>query len=198
VDGKQYRRAPILHAEPGGAMEDSMTVGTRGVKRSICLAALVAAAAATAVAQVSSLNVKLGLWEITSKSQSSGAPAIDTSKMPPEQRARVEAAMKARGSAGQTPRSRKTCITKEKLEKDGFQEDRQDPSCKKTIIARTATVEEMKVECTGERASTSQVRFEATSPDTINGTMKITTANGVSIDIAIAGKWLGAACGDVK
>jgi hypothetical protein len=178
-----------------------MTVGTPGVKLSICLAALVAAAAATAMAQVSSLNVKLGLWEITSKSQSSGAPAIDTSKMTPEQRARIEAAMKARGSAGQAPRSRQTCITKEKLAKDGFQEESPDPSCKRTIVTRTATVEEMKIECTGERASTSQVRFEASSPDSINGTMKMTMVRSgapMSIDVAITGKWLGAACGDVK
>jgi Spy/CpxP family protein refolding chaperone len=171
------------------------------MKLSICLAALVAATAATAMAQVSALNVKLGLWEITSRSQSSGAPAIDTSKMTADQRARIEAAMKARGSAGQTPRTRKTCITKEKLASDGFQEQSPDSSCKKTMVTRTATVEEMKIECTGERASTSQVRFEAASPDTVNGTMKVTTTrNGaqMGIDIAISGKWLGADCGDVK
>ena len=57
------------------------------------------AAAGLAAAQSPNLDVKLGLWEITTVTKGAGMPAMDTSKMPPEARARVE----ARRIAANTP-----------------------------------------------------------------------------------------------
>jgi hypothetical protein len=177
-------------------------LGTRTRNLFVCLTASVTAAAATVVAQTPALNVKLGLWEITSTGQSSGAPPFDTSKMTPEQRARVEAVMKARGGAiSQPPRATRTCITKEKLANNGFQEGDADSSCKRTLVTNTATALEMKIECGGERPRTTQARFDASSPDNVKGNVKVTItgSSGQSvIDVGLVGKWLGASCGDVK
>jgi len=53
---------------------------------------------------IPTLDVKLGLWEVTSASTRSGMPTIDTSKMTPEQRARVEAALQGAQRSAQRHR----------------------------------------------------------------------------------------------
>ncbi len=66
--------------------------------------------------KVQPLNVKLGLWEVTSTTNVSGMPPIPDdvlARMTPEQRARMEAAMKARSGEGPKTTVRKECITKE-------------------------------------------------------------------------------------
>ncbi len=69
--------------------------------------------------KITPLNVKEGLWEITVTHSMSGMPAMPSippdalAKMPPEQRARIEAMMKG----GASTDVHKDCITKEKLEK---------------------------------------------------------------------------------
>ncbi|MGA2360569.1 MAG: hypothetical protein ABSF66_16325 [Terriglobales bacterium] len=68
---------------------------------------------------ITPLNVKEGLWEMTVTHSMSGMPAMPDippdvlAKMPPEQRARMEAMMKG----GPSTDVRKECITKEKIEK---------------------------------------------------------------------------------
>ena len=59
----------------------------------------------------------LGLWEITQSAGVGGMPGVDTSKMTPEQLAQIQAMMSAAGSAA---RPTKTCLTKEKLEKETY------------------------------------------------------------------------------
>ncbi len=62
------------------------------------------------------LDVKTGQWETTVSGQTSGMPAIPPealSRLTPEQRAKVEAAMGARGAK---PIVSTSCMTKEKLE----------------------------------------------------------------------------------
>src|SRR5579864_7815284 len=63
-----------------------------------------------------SLDIKPGLWDVASTVQMSGLPPIpNLDQMTPEQRARIEAAMK--GMAG-SPRTTtvKSCVTREVIE----------------------------------------------------------------------------------
>lgn len=154
-------------------------------------------------AQAPALNVKMGLWEITSVSQMGGqAPAIDTSKMTPERKARAEAAMQK--LMGEHSRVAKTCVTKEKFEKSGFMDSKDEPgaNCKKTITTNTATTLDGNEVCTGsEHSRTMQMHIDALSSTSWKGTMKASTTESGRTTIvngALTGKWLGADCGTQK
>jgi hypothetical protein len=153
-------------------------------------------------AQAQTLNVKTGLWEVTTMGQMNGAPPVDTSKMTPEQAARVEAMMKASAARGGTPRTFKECLTKEKLAKDPFQDPESKHNCKRTDITRTSTVMAFKEECVTETGkTTAEGHFETTSTEQVKGTVKINIdRNGRSMNMntQVTAKYLGASCGDVK
>jgi hypothetical protein len=148
------------------------------------------------------LNVKLGLWEMTSTSETSGMPPIDTSKMTPEVRARIEAAMKARGGTPSSPTVRRDCLTKEKLADAAFQDPRANgSSCKRTIVTNTPALMEMHIECASPRAMTGDFRVEVLASDNVKVTTKMVAGEGaqvMNINGTTNGKWVSAACGDVK
>jgi Protein of unknown function (DUF3617) len=163
-------------------------------------AASLAVLLASAVdAQAPALDVRTGLWEIASTATTAGSPpGIDVSKMTPEQKARMEAAMKAR----QGPHLAKTCITKEKLAKSPFlTQDESDANCTTTLTTNTRAALDGTKTCTGDRAMTVHIHVDALSPTSIKGTFKISRdgqGRNMTTDFAMDGKWLAAACGDVK
>jgi hypothetical protein len=148
------------------------------------------------------LNVKLGLWELTSTSETSGMPPIDTSKMTPEVRARIEAALKARGGTPSSPIVRRDCLTKEKLANYAFQDPQaNDSSCKRTIVTNTSALMEMHIECASTRKMTGDFRVEVLAPDKVRMTTKMAGGQGaqvMNINGTTNGRWVSAACGDVK
>jgi hypothetical protein len=163
----------------------------------LCLTAVIAA-------QAPMMDVKFGLWEITTKTNLGGAmpqmPKMsdaDLAKLPPAQRAQIEAMMKTAAGA---PTTIKQCLTKEKYEKNSFAQQRPNQNCTQTITKNTRTVLEANVVCTSP-ASSGTVHMEAASPTSYQGTVKSkSTERGREIEITIdmSGKWLAADCGDVK
>src|SRR5262245_57582407 len=161
---------------------------------------------ATAAAQAGkplALNVKLGLWEMTTSTQMSGMPPIGrpSDKMTPEQKAQLDTAMKAAAEEAAKPQTLRTCLTKDKLEKSLFQDGSQ--SCKQTVVTNTATVVEVKIECadrTGQPATSGDFRFEALTPESVkgSGSMTMMGPSKMSSKVTMTAKWLGASCGDVK
>ena len=154
---------------------------------------------------ITPLNVKEGLWEMTVTHSMSGMPATPNippdvlAKMPPEQRARVEAAMKG----GPSTDVRKECITKEKLEKhSAFSNNRGD--CTRTVVNSTGSKLEVKIHCEEKQASTDgTLVLETVGSDHVKGTMQMqsaTNANGhtMNMNFTFSSKYLGPACGDVK
>ena len=170
--------------------------------RCLGIALLFASVTAVLIAQAPALNVKMGLWEITTIAKVRGQPpAIDTSKMTPELKAQMEAAMQK--MMGDRSSVAKTCVTKEKFEKSNFLDSKDEPAstCKRTMTTNTATTLDGTEICTGERARTMHMHFEALSPTSWKGTTNITTTrNGrtTTVDGALTAKWLGADCGDQK
>lgn len=172
------------------------------------LAGLMSAAALTGVVIVHAqtpLNVKLGLWEVTTVNQMSGMPAmpqIDLNNVPPDQRARIEAMMKAQeGLMGGKPVTTKQCLTQEKLDKAIFQDPHMDPSCTHSFVTSTTTVQEVKIACTGNRKMTGTVRFEAVDNEHVKGTVHFDAdAEGkpMTINSTVTGQWVTSNCGDVK
>jgi len=153
---------------------------------------------------ITPLNVKEGLWEVTVTHSMTGMPATPNippdalAKMPPEQRARIEAMMKG------TPTTdvRKECVTKEKLEKNlAFGNSRGD--CTRTVVTSTGHKLEMKVHCEEKQSSTdAQFVIEAIGSDSVKGTnhMVSNTSSGhtMTMDFTFSSKYLGPECGDVK
>jgi hypothetical protein len=156
---------------------------------------------AIALAQAPVLDVKMGLWEISSTMNIGGEmPMMDTSKMTPEQKAQMEAAMKS--MMGAHTNTQKTCVTREKFDKSAFMgDDQPGMTCKQTVSTNTRSVLDANVVCTGERPRTMQVHVDALSSTTFKGTMKSTSneqGKTFTLDATMSGKWLSADCGTVK
>jgi len=150
------------------------------------------------------LNVKEGLWEVTVTHTMSGMPATPNippdalAKMPPEQRARVEAMMKGTPSTD----VRKECVTKEKLQKNSaFSNNRGD--CTRTLVTSTGSKLEVKIHCQEKQSTTDgTLVLEALSSDGVKGTMhSVSNSNSghnMNMDLTFSSKYLGPVCGDVK
>lgn len=159
-----------------------------------------ASIAAVGLAQAPALDVRMGLWEVSSTTDVGGQGLqVDTSKMTPEQRAQMEQAMK--GMMGAHTNVTKSCMTREKFEKQAFMNDERGRACKQTIVTNTRSAMESTITCTGEHPMNAQMHIDAPSPTAIKGTIKSTTTmrgGTMNVNMTLTGKWLGADCGDVK
>jgi Protein of unknown function (DUF3617) len=161
---------------------------------------MVSAFAVGLLAQAPQLNVRTGLWEITTVMKMGGdMPKIDFSQMPAAQRAQMEAVMKA--MMNERTETSKSCVTAEDLKDGSFMTGDDDLKCQQAITVNTRTALESTVTCTGERTMTGKLRVDAPAPTTMNAKMNATTTEDgqtMTIDLAMTGKWLAADCGEVK
>jgi len=174
------------------------------VRRIVTTLALSVAMAGGLLAQASPmLNVKLGLWEMTSTIDMSGAMGgVDTSKMTPDQQAMIAGMM--RGSMA--PTVTKQCMTKEKVSEANFDKPRPGETCTHKVTKSSATVTDVTENCKGDSGdtSTAEMHIEATSSTTVKITGKSTGTMGSrgrgpsTVTFTINGKWLATDCGDVK
>jgi hypothetical protein len=156
--------------------------------------------------EIKIFDVKPGLWETTSKSELSmpAMPAMpqipeeSLAKMPPEQRARVEAMMKGRAGGPQTNTSR-SCVTKESL-KRGF--GQMEKSCSYKVVNSSGDKLEMHMECVhGSARTEGDVSMERLDPEHVKGNVTMKSASGKSnftIKASSESKWISTDCGDVK
>jgi hypothetical protein len=169
------------------------------MKNAVSLAILTACAC-RAADNLTPLNAKPGLWEVTSVSERSGMPPIPAdalAKMPPEQRARIEAQFK--GSAPQTT-TKQSCFTDEDVAK-GFGWNKADKSCRQTIVTSSGSKTEIKWECDGAQKNSGSMKIEAPDATHVNSLINITmSANGnvMTMKVTNSAKWLSNSCGDVK
>lgn len=166
--------------------------------------ALIACPVLQARADATPLNVNPGLWEMTTTSHTAGQmplPEDMLAKMAPEQRAKVEAAMKAMMERAAAPHTFKECVTAQQI-KDGLKLGQKDqPSCKRTVLSQSSTLLQVREECTGARPSTANYRFEAPNPAAMHGIIDMVMGQGtrtMKVNGDVQGKWLGADCGSVK
>ena len=175
--------------------------------KSLFVLILIATVAVWAADSVVPLNVKEGLWEVTSTHSMTGLPgapnipADKLAQMPPEQRARIEAMI----NGTPTTQVTKDCVTKEKLEKQLAFNQNANKECTRTVVSSTASKLEMKIHCTGQgkdhMSTDGTFVLEATSSESAKGSMHTVTAgNGhnMNMDFTFSTKYLGPACGDVK
>jgi hypothetical protein len=151
------------------------------------------------------LNVKLGLWEISTHPQVSGnLPITDVQlqKMAPEQRVRFETAMQAAIARGAQPRIFKECMTAEKRSRGFNAGSDQSKNCKTTLVTNTPSEFESHRECSTEdgKQSTS-VHFRVVASDHVSGTVNTLISRGsktMTVNSTMDGKWLGGDCGRIK
>lgn len=150
---------------------------------------------------VQPLNVKTGLWEMTMTTTTSGTMPISAelaAKMTPEQRARMEAAMKAHSAEKTRTTTYKSCMTKEKLEK-GFDFGQKDSKCTPTVVNSTASSEDARFSCElqVDVKSSGTIHFDALDPENIKGSGQTSTTGGgntMNVKLSWTGKWIGPAC----
>jgi len=149
-------------------------------------------------------DIKPGLWDITNTVQMSGMPPIpNLDQMPPEQRARIEAAMK--NMAG-TPHTAKSCVTRDSIEKAiAASNNTRNNSCAPKLISVSASKVELHVDCApekGDSKTSGDMTIERKDPEHFTGTgaMKSTGANGRAMDMkwSMTGAFVSSDCGSVK
>jgi len=169
--------------------------------------ALLAAAAGPALAQ----KIRPGLWEntVSMKSSSGEVEAAmarmqeQMARMPPEQRAQIEAMMARQGvgiGAGK-PNTVRSCITAEMAARDQF--DPGDRNCRSTGHSRSGNTVRFKFACEHERGTTAEGegQFTLVSDTETRGKMYVNTVRQgktMRMDMESTSKWLAADCGDVK
>jgi hypothetical protein len=154
--------------------------------------------AACAADAVPPLDIKPGMWESTTTVKMSGTPPIPPdllAKMPPEQRAMLEARLKERQGPNTTVS--KHCIAKDDLNKP-LDFGGQQASCQRTVASSSSSKMEIRIECSNAGIKSSgTIRIEAVDSEHVKVSSHIASGEGaraMNIDVAGAGKWLGAAC----
>lgn len=170
------------------------------ILKTTAVAALLLTTLSAAGAGAERLNVKLGLWEMTSIMRFSGIPPLPkevTDKMTPEARAKMAADLKAAAQEEPEPEVSSECITQEDLDKP-FQSANSD-ECTQTIVRTTRTTQEIRMVCTGKIKGTGLFRVTTPTPETMNGTLDLKAGDGpdeFTLKGTIKGRWLGSDCGD--
>jgi hypothetical protein len=128
--------------------------------RKIPVVLMVTASALWAADKYQPLDVKTGLWEVSTTISTGGQlpiPADLLEKLTPEQRARFEERMNAKSLQPAKPIVSKNCLTQEQLDKgDSFTENRK--SCTHTIVSSTRSKAEVRLTVRGKRH---EIRCEA-------------------------------------
>lgn len=149
------------------------------------------------------LDVKLGLWEVTTAVTSSRqipVPAEVLAKLTPEQRARIEERMKA-GSSGTTKTTtRRQCLTKEQMDKGAtFGEERK--SCTRTVLTSTSSRLDLRVECADHgRTSEGTLQIEALDSENVRGTAQslLSVDHTINSGSTFTARWVGPICSTPK
>ncbi len=150
---------------------------------------------AWSTADAQAFNAKPGAWEMTVTPSGNMIPPEVLAKMPPERRAMVEKQMAA-GGAGNV-QTRKSCVKKEDLDQDSFMKSN-DPNCAVKTVSRSQNKLVLAMTCTGERAATGTMSFEAKTPEAVVGAIDMDRGNGSKFHIGMAGKWIGNSCEGIE
>jgi Protein of unknown function (DUF3617) len=171
----------------------------------LCAAAIVMSVRAD---QPVNLAVDMGLWEITTHGQMSGAipPQMEgrLQNMSPEQRKQIEAAMQGMMADSQREHVFRECMTPERWSR-GFDSGYDTAQCKSTLMRNTRTEFEYSKVCAPqgeeEPGHTEKAHFHLLDRHHVAGTVDVVqTGSGhpMTVHQSIEAKWLGSSCGDVK
>lgn len=174
--------------------------------------ALLVPVACRAADELKPFDAKPGLWETATKIEMPGMPSgplmpqipeETLAKMPPAQRAQVEAMLKLRSAAGPTTTTSKVCMTPESLSRAGafIQSNK---SCTSKVVSASPDRQEIHVDCVRGKARTSgDMVVERVDAGHVKGAMDMKTLmegapQATQVKMNFDTKWVSADCGDVK
>jgi uncharacterized protein DUF3617 len=184
-----------------------MTMIARCLAASVCVVTLVRVVSLAAQNPVALPPVKPGLWETRMSQLDANAQEVPSpefaalAKMPPEMRAKMAEAMRARGV--QLPDENgtmKACLSRETLDAGTWQQLASESGCTTTFSTRSSSTwkwhsscASLNTESDGETvfSGSESYRTKLTTTATVRG--KTNTSTRI-----VQGKWLSAACGDIK
>jgi hypothetical protein len=157
------------------------------------------------------LDVKPGLWETTASTDMGGLPKMPAApsippevlaKMPPEQRARIEAMIKSRTGGGPMVTTTKVCITRESLS-NATAFNRVDKTCTPSVVSSSGAGQQIHVECNREGHKMSgDLNVERVDTEHIKGSMAMQSGGdapaAINMKMSFETKWVSTDCGDVK
>jgi hypothetical protein len=167
-------------------------------------ASLTLGAAVSTVAAGATLDVRTGLWEVTSTGETTGMPPIPPealARMPPQQRAQVQASIAAAMGQSSKPDVTRSCITEKTLQRGMDFNERERANCKRTLLSSSSSQIDVRMECTGSEKTNGTFHIEAIDRQAIRGNLNLVVTNGantMTIRRTMQGKWLGSDCGGVK
>lgn len=179
----------------------------------ILLLILLAPIASYAQGKFTPPDVKEGLWEVTVTRPGSGMgiggiPPEALASMTPDQRAKIEAAMKKNGvSSNGNNTVVKNCVTKDKVAKGmAFSASAQmRENCTRDVVSSSIHHMEIKTHCEDNRNGQKTimdgtVTVDVVSPDLVKGSMHMVASGDqhLTMDNTFTSKYLGADCGDIK
>jgi hypothetical protein len=173
--------------------------GLLGLGAGLALGATLITAAIAAT-----LDVKPGLWEITSQGEASGMPPIPPqalANMSPQQREQIMAAMAGAMARANQPNVTRSCITQKMIERGWEPNQDHRGNCSQTRTSSTSSSLDARMVCTGEQQATGNLHIDALDRETIRGTFNMVMTGGsntMTMKRTLQGKWLGGDCGDVK
>ncbi|MEJ0019370.1 MAG: DUF3617 domain-containing protein [Acetobacteraceae bacterium] len=152
------------------------------------------------LAAAATLDLRTGLWEITSTGEASGMPPVPPevmARMTPEQRAAMMAAI---GNSGK-PEIVRNCITEKTLQRGLDFAQRERGNCTRTVLNNTSRQIDVRLQCTGAQQASGTFHIESSDPRSMSGTLDLVVssgANSMTIKRTLQGRWLGSDCGTTK
>jgi Protein of unknown function (DUF3617) len=151
------------------------------------------------------LNADLGLWEITTRPQLSGDTAALTERLnslPPEQQARMKAAMQSIMANQMKEHVFRECMTPEQQAKGFETGDNGSNACTTTLTSNTATDFVMHKQCTSnDRQWTEDAQVHLAGGKQASGVLDVVQARGdksFTTHMTYEAKWVSADCGGIK
>ena len=146
------------------------------------------------------LDVKPGLWEITTITQSSGVlplPEGLMDKLTAKQRAKIAAEARAHAAQGPDKDTSRDCVTQKDLDEPFHSANAR--QCVTSVVSTTRTSQEMRIVCSGEPKGSGTFKVTAPTPETMNGTIEMKVGEGAAaftLNGKLSGRWLSADCGE--
>jgi Protein of unknown function (DUF3617) len=168
------------------------------VRSSLVFVALGAISSVATAAE--KLDVKLGLWEMTSSTETKGMPPLPKElldKLSPEQRKKMESDLRAEQAKGPEKATDRECITQRDLDRPFEPDNAKD--CKHTIVSSTRTSQEVHIVCTGATPGSGSLKVAAPTPERMTGAMNLKLGEGaqtMTIRAQLQGRWLSSDCGE--
>jgi hypothetical protein len=152
-------------------------------------------------AQAEPLDVKPGLWELTTVTEKKNAnKPTNLDKLNPEQRDKVE--KKLAEQAKKETKTAQACLREEQIKSgEVFIGKTHQANCKRTFLTQTPTDLAATLECSGVNKMSGDVAMHADNPEHLSGTVKMLYGNKGEMqmltDSTITARWIGSDCSKI-